>query len=146
MSRTRWRKTWHWVEPRMVRRTWAPYLYTHTSESRAKACNSLKSQDNVCMGCKHKTSAFHHSIQNVVHGGLRFSNFFFFENPLVSVSPPCLTDYVRCDSRGNQEQLSRMNHLLAMERGLDKCARCSLGKGSERSTLFEDRFLARATC
>ena len=25
---------------------------------------------NVCMGCKHKNSAFHHSIQNVVHGAL----------------------------------------------------------------------------
>lgn len=48
-----WNETWHCVEPRMV----------HRATLRAP-------RPDVCMGCKHKNSAFHHSIQNVVHGAL----------------------------------------------------------------------------
>ena len=31
---------------------------------------SYTTRAKACMGCKHKNSAFHHSIQNVVHGAL----------------------------------------------------------------------------
>lgn len=43
-------------------------------------------------------------------------------------SPSCRPGYVLVCS--GYQQLPRMHHLLAMERGLGQCARCSLGQGS----------------